>query len=207
MPERSSRSLARRVLIRLGVTLAIAVLILALAEGAASAYLFASDFKAFAAPYAMIRPHTTYDTLLGWVNRKSFVSPNEFGPGLLLTTNAQGFRDSRDVAPQAAPGETRIVCSGDSFTLASGIAEGHHWCAQLEKELPGLRTMNMGQGHTDLIKPTCCTSVTVFTTPTTRRSSPSRMSCSSVRPPATSVAATSHISCARMAVWPSGTFP
>ena len=133
-------------LIGLAAWLVVAVLALSLAEGAASAYLVASDYRAFAAPSALVRPHTAYDTLLGWVNRPSFTSPNEFGPGLLLTTNAQGFRDSRDVTPNAAPGEVRLVCSGDSFTLASGIGEGRHWCALLERELPGLRAINMGQG-------------------------------------------------------------
>jgi hypothetical protein len=122
------------------------VLVVALAEGAASVYLLASDFRAASGPNTVTRPHTTYDTLLGWVNRKRFVSPDEFGRGLALTTNAEGFRDTRDLPPVAAPGEVRLVCSGDSFTLASGVADGNHWCALLERELPGLRTMNMGQG-------------------------------------------------------------
>ncbi|HTK49290.1 MAG TPA: hypothetical protein VL328_15035 [Gemmatimonadaceae bacterium] len=146
MTRRSPRSAAGSILARLALGLVAAVLLLALAEGAASAYLFASDFRAAAGPNTVTRPHTTYDTLLGWVNRKSFVSPNEFGPGLTLTTDAQGFRDTRDVTPVAPAGEVRLVCSGDSFTLASGIADGLHWCAQLESRLPGLRTMNMGQG-------------------------------------------------------------
>ena len=146
MSDRSARRLASRVVARLGVGLLIVLLVLSLIEGAASAYLFASDFRASAAPVAMVRPHTAYDSLLGWVNRPSFVSPDEFGPGLLLTTNAQGFRDTADVTPEAQPGQRRLVCSGDSFTLASGIADGHQWCDLLERELPGLRTINMGQG-------------------------------------------------------------
>jgi hypothetical protein len=144
--DRSTRSLAARVVTRSAVAVVITVLVLSLVEGAASAYLFASDYRAATTPYTMIRPHTTYDTLLGWANRTSFVSPNEFGPGLILSTNAQGFRDTRDVTPVATPGQTRLVCSGDSFTLASGIADGRYWCALLERELPGLRTLNMGQG-------------------------------------------------------------
>jgi hypothetical protein len=131
---------------RLALGLVAVVVALAFAEGVASGYLLASDYRAASGPNTVTRPHTTYDTLLGWVNRKSFVSPNEFGPGLTLTTNAQGFRDTRDVTPEAEPGRVRLVCSGDSFTLASGIADGHHWCALLEQELPGLRTVNMGQG-------------------------------------------------------------
>jgi hypothetical protein len=146
VPDRATRHRVVRRLARLALTLVVLVLALALAEGAASAYLLAGDFRAASGPNTVTRPHTTYDTLLGWVNRKSFVSPNEFGRELTLTTNAQGFRDTRDLSPRAGPGEVRLVCSGDSFTLASGVADGRHWCALLERELPGLRTMNMGQG-------------------------------------------------------------
>ncbi len=43
-------------------------------------------------------------------------------------------------------GKTRLICSGDSFTLGWGVPDGHSWCAMLGRLEPTLETVNMGQG-------------------------------------------------------------
>jgi hypothetical protein len=135
----------KRVLIGVVVGAAISIGTIVLLEGAASDYLFATDYRSASASKSLIRPHTAHDTLLGWVNRPSFSSPDEYGKGIALTTTALGFRGdgSPDTAVTARKG---LVCSGDSYTLGYGVSDGHSWCGQLAHRVGGLRTYNMGQG-------------------------------------------------------------
>ncbi len=115
-------------------------------EGIASFYLLATDLRSLRARRENERPHTTYDTLLGWVNRPSAVSPDEYGKGIGLTTDPQGFRGGHALSAEPKAGTVRIACSGDSFTLGYGVDDASTWCARLESLLPGVETMNLGQG-------------------------------------------------------------
>jgi hypothetical protein len=124
---------------------AVCVACVFLLEGGVSLALFARDYATVGASRAIERPYTTHDTLLGWVNRPNFEAAKEFGDGTGLTTNAQGFRGTHALAPQAVSGVTRIACSGDALTLGVGVDDAHAWCALLERELTNVETMNMGQ--------------------------------------------------------------
>jgi hypothetical protein len=141
--NRGARRKSRRTGVRVLIAVLATVVLLVTLEGLASLALVGKEFLAAQAP-VYSRPHTTYDTLLGWVNRPNASNPNEYGPGIGITTNAFGLRGSRtpDVRDTT---KTRIACSGDSFTLGYGVSNEHTWCALLESELPGIETLNMGQ--------------------------------------------------------------
>ncbi|MEO8562550.1 MAG: hypothetical protein ABI601_10775 [bacterium] len=127
----------------LGVVIIVATL--CLLEGGASALLFVRDYRSASAPRGVIRPHTTHDTLLGWVNRPGFASPDEYGKGIGLSTTALGFRGTGAADSVGAPRAEGVVCSGDSYTLGYGVSDERTWCAMLASVLPTLRTYNMGQ--------------------------------------------------------------
>lgn len=126
------------------VNVGLVVLLLALVEGATSLLLFVRD-AARTRPLAE-RRHTVPDTLLGWANEPGVSRADLYGPGAHLTINAQGFRGTDDVALQPAPGQVRVICSGDSFTLGYGVADDQTWCHQLGELDPRLDPINMGQG-------------------------------------------------------------
>ncbi len=90
--------------------------------------------------------HTEYDELLGYVNKRHASVPNMYGPGRSLTTNGQRFRGAEDFALDVPAGRTRLICSGDSFTLGYGVDDADTWCHQLTVIDPRLETVNMGQG-------------------------------------------------------------
>lgn len=121
------------------------LLIATVIEGGASFLLFANAYRRAQAPTGVSRPHTQHDTLVGWVNKKNFASPDEYGAGVALTTDSSGFRFNT-LAPTVDRTQAQLVCSGDSFTLGYGVTDNAAWCALLQQELPGLRTVNMGQG-------------------------------------------------------------
>lgn len=125
--------------------IAITIATLLLIEGAASAALFVRDYTAATTPSTMVRPHTEYDTLLGWINRANFSAPNEYGRGIALNTTAERFRGRGAIAPLRS-GRTRFICSGDSFTLGVGVSDEDSWCAEFQRLVPGVETVNMGQG-------------------------------------------------------------
>src|SRR5579872_941799 len=91
--------------------LVIAVLIVLIAEGVLS-FFAPTHWRNLTE-----RKHCEFDPLLGWVNLQSMNVPDLYGPGLGLTTNARGFRGEREIEDEIPMGKTRIVCSGDSFTL------------------------------------------------------------------------------------------
>jgi len=91
------------------------------------------------------RLHTRYDAELGWISIPNVSLPDLYGPGIGLTTNADGFRGPLPVEDRD-PGTSRVICSGDSFTLGYGVGDLDTWCHQLAALDPGLRTVNMGQG-------------------------------------------------------------
>lgn len=90
--------------------------------------------------------HIEYDPLLGWTN-----IPNHYVPGMFFETdyfqsNSQGFRSKEDFTKEVPENMTRIICSGDSFTMGVGVDNDHAWCELLAKKSPHLQTINMGQG-------------------------------------------------------------
>jgi len=91
------------------------------------------------------RSHTVYDAELGWVAEKNKLARNLYGPGLDLSTNAQGFRNKTDFAKGVPAGKRRVVCLGDSFTLGYGVADESAWPARLQQDCPSLEVVNMGQ--------------------------------------------------------------
>jgi lysophospholipase L1-like esterase len=92
------------------------------------------------------RRHTEYDPELGWINRPNMNIPDMYGPGVGLRTNQQRFRGARDVTEMPTEGVKRIVCTGDSFTIGYGVSDNDAWCNALERFLPGIEAINMGQG-------------------------------------------------------------
>lgn len=128
----------------LATGIAIVIATLCVLEGAASALLFVRDYQGARVPAGLIRPHTTYDTLLGWVNRPRFASPDEYGRGIGLSTTEIGLRANGGDSAIIARSEG-LVCSGDAYTLGYGVSDEHAWCSLLARAHPGLRTYNMGQ--------------------------------------------------------------
>ncbi len=122
----------------------VVVATLLLCEGASSLVLILQS-ASFNAPVAE-RIHTDYDELLGWVNRPNVYIKNMYGPGLDLQINGQGFRSSYNFTPAPPPGQQRIICSGDSFTLGYGVDNYNNWCYLLDSINPNWQTVNMGQG-------------------------------------------------------------
>lgn len=133
-------------LMRIALGVALAVAVLCALEGAASLLLLAWDLSRNAAQPLAERAHTVHDAELGWVNARSVVVPDLYGPGRTLTTNARGFRGVREVDDAIAAGKLRVVCSGDSFTLGYGVGDEHTWPAELAQLDARLETVNMGQG-------------------------------------------------------------
>lgn len=126
--------------LRLGVA-ALAVAIIA--EGIASTTLLVRDL---ANPIVDVNARPArYDSLLGWVGLPNFAMRDMFGPGASLTTNGDGMRVHRAVSPTVAPGVTRMICSGDSFTHGWGVGDSDTFCAHLERAIPRLETLNMAQ--------------------------------------------------------------
>lgn len=110
---------------------------------------FAWSFFAHDAPapraFAEVR-HGTYDPDLGWAHIPSTRIEDMYGEGVYLETNSQGLRSSREFSQQVPEGRTRIVCSGDSFTLGYGVSNDETWCELLNGFDERLETVNMGQG-------------------------------------------------------------
>jgi hypothetical protein len=124
--------------------IAAVVILLLLFEGAASTYyVFRAAFAS--APVAESL-YTEYDRDLGWVNLPNVYLPNLYGPGKFLRTNSQRFRNVAEFSKNVPAGKTRIICSGDSFTLGFGVDNDHTWPQLLAAQAPNLETVNMGQG-------------------------------------------------------------
>lgn len=112
-------------------------------EGAVSWFLFARDVIVL--PW-VAEPYTRYDPDLGWVNKPNVSLQNMFGTGAWLKTNGQSFRNGTDTPPEVAPGLTRVICSGDSFTFGDGVDNDHTWCQQLAAKNPRIDPVNLGEG-------------------------------------------------------------
>ncbi len=92
------------------------------------------------------RAHCRYDDTLGWVQLPNLDVPDLYGPGVYLRTNSRGFRGREEITDVVPAGWTRIVCSGDSFTLGYGVDDDHAWCHVLGDPVRRIQTVNMGQG-------------------------------------------------------------
>lgn len=126
---------------------AIAVVLgLAALEGISAVALRIADARDPVRHAVAERRHTRHDPDLGWVNEPSVRIDDLYGPGRTLTTNAQGFRGTREYAPDVPPGRIRLLCSGDSFTLGWGVDDADTWPAQLERQDDRIETINLGQG-------------------------------------------------------------
>lgn len=135
----------RRRTILIGLVAAVVgVIALTLIEGAASGWLMIQDVRAITFDASL--HENTYDSLLGWTGLPNIRRTDWFGPGMLMTNNAQGIRIHRPVTPALAPGMHRAICSGDSFTNGWGVGDSDTFCAQLEGLVPHLETLNMGRG-------------------------------------------------------------
>jgi hypothetical protein len=125
------------------VNVLILVVLLVLVEGVASYILLAHDLIAlYVPPY---RRHTTYDPELGWVDKPNVHISDLYGPGLSFTTNSAGFRNKREFAVRIPANTTRVVCTGDSFTLGVGVDDDQTWCHLLTTLEPHPEAVNMGQ--------------------------------------------------------------
>ncbi|MFZ0311801.1 MAG: hypothetical protein WAL85_03755 [Candidatus Korobacteraceae bacterium] len=142
-PPRPASRLARTLAFAL-YNIAAVVILLLLFEGLASFYY--AFRAAFASPPVAESLYTEYDRDLGWVNLPNVFLPNLYGPGKFLRTNSQRFRNAADFTKNVPAGKTRIICSGDSFTLGYGVDNDHTWPQLLASEAPNLETVNMGQG-------------------------------------------------------------
>lgn len=130
---------------RIGLGLLVSALVLVLIEGVASWLVFGWEARMHLFPPIPERAHTVYDAELGWVSANGKVARDVYGPGLHITTNAQGFRGTRDYAREVPAGTTRVVALGDSFTLGFGLGDADSWPARLERACPRVEAPNMGQ--------------------------------------------------------------
>lgn len=137
-PDPPTESRSRRWLF-IAILACMPVLAIALAEGVASLIVFARDM---AAPVQERRPHTIYDSLLGWASRPNLSLPNFYGPDRHLHTDSAGLRIT---GSDAVEGGRRIVCVGDSFTFGLGVSDEQTWCARIGAASAATRSINMGQ--------------------------------------------------------------
>ncbi len=126
-----------------GVNVLVLWLLAMATEGVASWTLFALDAPRVSANEEAA--HTRFDAELGWVSRPGAVAPDLYGPGVGLTVGPRGFRGPGEISDAVPEGRTRVVCSGDSFTLGFGVADDQAWCHLLGARQPTLEPVNMGQ--------------------------------------------------------------
>lgn len=121
------------------------VLLLLLFEGFSS-YVIVGHAMFFGNQRIAERAHTEYDPEIGWINLPNHHVEDMYGLGVHLTTNSQRFRNRQDFGFAVPPGKTRILCSGDSFTLGYGVDDDQPWCQLLNAMDDRLEAVNLGQG-------------------------------------------------------------
>lgn len=129
-----------------GLMVVATLLTLVVLEGLASLGFFIAAVATRSQPALAERNHTQFDAELGWVSKPGMRLRDLYGPGIDLNTNAQGFRGTVEFSKEVPDDKTRVICSGDSFTLGYGVRDGETWCAQLASLQPSFQTVNMGQG-------------------------------------------------------------
>lgn len=70
---------------------------------------------------------------------------NEELHGARMSTNSRGMRGSREYPVPRPPSVIRVAAIGDSFTFGEGLPDDQTWPAQLERAVPGLEVMNLGE--------------------------------------------------------------
>ena len=125
------------------INVLVLVALFALLEGGASLLFIANQIRLTPSAEAS---YSRYDETLGWVSRPNVTFPDMYGPGVYLRTNSQSFRNDRDFTQAVPSGKTRIICSGDSFTLGFGVNNDQAWCQRIAGLNPQFETVNMGQG-------------------------------------------------------------
>jgi len=126
------------------INVAIFFVLFALFEGASNLLFVANQVRRTTG--LPERFHSTYDSTVGWTSLPNVSLPNLYGPGIGLRTNGQAFRADREYTKEVPAGKTRIMCSGDSFTLGFGVSNEQTWCARLGALDSRLETVNLGQG-------------------------------------------------------------
>src|SRR4030095_3445061 len=91
------------------------------------------------------RQHVMYDPLLGWVNWPNLRLTNYYGDGVNLSTNSQSHRGTKEYERAVPSGQRRLLCMGDSFTLAIGVGDDEAFCHTLRALDPHLETVNLGE--------------------------------------------------------------
>jgi hypothetical protein len=130
---------------RLAIVAIAGLLALTLVEGLASLVITAGLYFGPSSRFAQ-DVYSRYDPELGWVALPNVALPDMWGPGIGLYTDSHGFRGRRET-PEAPPADKlRVVCSGDSFTFGSGVADEATWCAVLEALDTRIESINLGQG-------------------------------------------------------------
>jgi hypothetical protein len=124
----------------------VTLLILFCAEGACSWIRVTRRVLSVRVTALKERNHTQYDPELGWVNKANTFIADQYGPGKYLRINEQGFRNNHLITPTKKAGFTRVICSGDSFTLGYGVSNDDTWCEKLSHLGQNIETVNMGQG-------------------------------------------------------------
>ncbi len=121
------------------------VIIFVTFEGFASFFLYFHkiSFKYWGGLHS--RVHVQYDDLLGWKNIPNLYLEDVYGPGMYFQTNSQSFRNKEDFEITVPVGKTRIICSGDSFTLGVPVDNDSTWCQLLTKKNSRLEVVNLGE--------------------------------------------------------------
>ena len=89
--------------------------------------------------------YNRYDEQLGW-GLKPKLNAFEVAGYPPVSTNAQGWRASRDFVVDKPANVTRIVAVGDSLTFGEGVANRDTWPAQLELQLDQSEVFNFAVG-------------------------------------------------------------
>ena len=74
--------------------------------------------------------------------------------GKVLNSNSKGVRGRREHGDAKAPGTTRILVLGDSFTFGEDVGDDETYSDQLERLLPGTEVINLGvhgYGHDQML--------------------------------------------------------
>ena len=130
---------------RLAVLAVVAFVTLMLIEGLASLVITAGLYFGPSSRFAQDR-YSRYDPELGWVALPNVALPDMWGPGIGLFTDANGFRGRVETPLVPPEDKVRVMCSGDSFTFGSGVADEATWCAHLAWIDRRIESINLGQG-------------------------------------------------------------
>ena len=120
--------------------------LLALIEGGSSLVLFIRGWRHSTEAVSKTDLWLTFHPTSGSVPRPNVFAKDLWGPGVHLRTNAQGFRNQQDFTPSIPAGRRRFICSGDSYTQGSRVADHDTWCARLGSSDSALETANLGVG-------------------------------------------------------------